>query len=204
MLNKITAVTRNGMVAGALTLSVALGAFAPSASAEPRQSSSVDVNAIITLFIGTSYTNVRSGPGTGNAVVEVYDPGREVRIYERRGDWARISQPNESARWVYYPLLSQNRPQVAQQATYQNNGNSRQHSQQSNAQNQQPSQNNGNGNGNANGQRDQQPQQNQQQSQPQQSQQQQGNSNQGQQPGNQNDRQDDRAQNQQPDQRHRG
>ena len=72
MLNKITAVTRNGMVAGALTLSVALGAFAPSASAEPRQSSSVDVNAIITLFIGTSYTNVRSGPGTGNAVVEVY------------------------------------------------------------------------------------------------------------------------------------
>jgi uncharacterized protein YraI len=42
--------------------------------------------------------NVRSGPGTNNAIVGTLEPGSPVVIYATQGDWRKIS--NTENRWV--------------------------------------------------------------------------------------------------------
>lgn len=67
-------------------------------------------SAVITLYVGETAINVRSGPNTRQAVAEIYQPGRAVNVYERRGDWVRISGPNAKARWIKASLLTAKRP----------------------------------------------------------------------------------------------
>lgn len=96
-------------------------AAAPVALAQPQhQGTETSVEAA--FYIGSNRVNVRVGPGTSHNVAEVYNPGREVHVYERRGDWGRISKPNEPERWVYMSLLTQDspRPNSAAQPTQNN------------------------------------------------------------------------------------
>lgn len=101
--NKGSFAGKVGLIGLLMASSIAIST--PSASA---QSGTTQID--ISVYIGTSATNVRTGPGTKNSVAGVYQPGREVHIYERRGDWARISAKNDAPLWVYSPLLVSEKP----------------------------------------------------------------------------------------------
>ena len=58
-----------------------------------------------TLYIGSAAVNVRSGPGTSNGVASVLRMDEKVTVYDRHGDWSRISPRGQAERWVYTPLL---------------------------------------------------------------------------------------------------
>ena len=56
-------------------------------------------------------SNVRAGPGTSYAKVDLLEIGDEVRVIERIGDWFRLApQPDQAERFVYAPLLSETDP----------------------------------------------------------------------------------------------
>ena len=53
-------------------------------------------------------SNVRAGPGTSYAKVDLLEIGEEVRVIERTGDWFKLApQPDQPERFVYAPLLSE-------------------------------------------------------------------------------------------------
>lgn len=60
-----------------------------------------------TMMRAVKRSNVRMGPGTSYAKVDILEVGERVRVLERTGDWFRLepsaSQPH---RFVYGPLLS--------------------------------------------------------------------------------------------------
>ena len=61
-------------------------------------------------------SNVRAGPGTSYAKIDILDVGEHVRILERTGNWFRLqSISGEPERFVYAPLLTETgRSRVAQ------------------------------------------------------------------------------------------
>ena len=61
-------------------------------------------------------SNVRAGPGTSYATVDILEVGGEVRVTERVGSWFRLqTRPGQPERFVYGPLLTEIRPsKVAQ------------------------------------------------------------------------------------------
>ena len=64
-----------------------------------------------TVIRAAKRSNVRAGPGTSYAKVDLLEVGQAVRVIERIGDWFRLEpQPGQTERYVYAPLLSGTRP----------------------------------------------------------------------------------------------
>ena len=52
--------------------------------------------------------NVRAGPGTSYAKVDILDVGEHVRVLERTGNWFRLQPTSQQPeRFVYAPLLTE-------------------------------------------------------------------------------------------------
>lgn len=60
-----------------------------------------------TMMRALKRSNVRAGPGTGHAKVDLLEVGEWVRVLERTGDWFRLEpSAGQPHRFVYGPLLS--------------------------------------------------------------------------------------------------
>ncbi len=57
--------------------------------------------------VDASRLNVRAGPGTGNAILDVLDRGDEVRVTGRDGDWLAIVLDDGRPAWTYAPLIDE-------------------------------------------------------------------------------------------------
>ena len=56
-------------------------------------------------------SNVRAGPGTNYAKVDLLHVGEKVRVIERTGDWFKLQpKPGQPKRYVYAPLLGETAP----------------------------------------------------------------------------------------------
>ena len=56
-------------------------------------------------------SNVRAGPGTNYAKVDLLHVGEKVRVIERTGDWFKLQpKPGQPKRYVYAPLLGETKP----------------------------------------------------------------------------------------------
>ena len=72
-----------------------------------------DASATGTVMWAIKRTNVRAGPGTSYAKVDLLEVGDRVRVVERTGDWFRLApQPGQAERYVYAPLLSKTNPNM--------------------------------------------------------------------------------------------
>ncbi|KAA9007131.1 SH3 domain-containing protein [Histidinibacterium aquaticum] len=58
-----------------------------------------------TVYVGGSRVNMRSGPGTGYAVLETLPEGTEARLLERQDGWARIEVVGGGTGWMADWLL---------------------------------------------------------------------------------------------------
>ena len=95
--------------AASLVASTAL--FGPTATAQSPQPAP--------RYVKAEAVNVRGGPGVSNSIVTVLNLGTEVSIYVTKGDWARISGPGQQEKWIYAPLLQDNKPQPVKAADKQ-------------------------------------------------------------------------------------
>ena len=65
----------------------------------------------VTVMWAIKRSNVRTGPGTSYAKVDLLEIGDRVRVVERAGDWFRLApQPGQTERYVYAPLLRETKP----------------------------------------------------------------------------------------------
>lgn len=55
-----------------------------------------------------SDVNVRSGPGTGSAVMSVASTGSKVQVLEQQGGWTRVTLPDGGEGWIASKFLAQN------------------------------------------------------------------------------------------------
>ena len=56
----------------------------------------------------TRRSNVREGPGTSYAKVDLLEVGESVHVIDRTGDWLRLKpRPGQPDRFVYGPLLTE-------------------------------------------------------------------------------------------------
>ena len=94
------------ILAASLVASTAL--FGPTATAQSPQPAP--------RYVKAEAANVRGGPGVSTSIVTVLNLGTEVSIYVTKGDWARISGPGQPEKWIYAPLLQDNKPQLARAA----------------------------------------------------------------------------------------
>jgi uncharacterized protein YraI len=100
-----TAVRMAALIATASIFFSPLQAGAQTPASVKPPSSSGDAR-----YIKSSRVNVRSGPGTNHAAIDVATLGNEVHVYFSQGDWSRISPPGQTERWVYTPLLQSDAP----------------------------------------------------------------------------------------------
>ena len=64
-----------------------------------------------TVMWAIKRSNVRAGPGTSYANVDLLEVGQAVRVIERIGDWFKLEpQSAQPERFVYAPLLTETRP----------------------------------------------------------------------------------------------
>ena len=64
-----------------------------------------------TVMWAIKQSNVRAGPGTSYANVDLLEVGQAVRVIERIGDWFKLEpQSAQPERFVYAPLLTETRP----------------------------------------------------------------------------------------------
>ena len=104
-----------GKPVAAVALAISLVFSTPALAQNRNDQTATELN--ITLYIGSSAVNVRTGAGTSNGIARVMKPGEKVVVYQRHGDWGRISARNEAERWVYTPLLKDGPPVT--QASFQ-------------------------------------------------------------------------------------
>lgn len=64
----------------------------------------------ITRFVTATTLNVRREPTGSGAVVDSLSSGSEITVYSLDGEWAQISAPGTSARWVHSDYLTDDRP----------------------------------------------------------------------------------------------
>lgn len=74
--------------------------LAPQVSAEPEPAGPA-----ATVL---SDVNVRSGPGTGSAVMSVASTGSKVQVLEQQGGWTRVTLPDGGEGWIATRFLAQN------------------------------------------------------------------------------------------------
>lgn len=53
----------------------------------------------------SSRANMRSGPGTGNAVVATLERGVVLELLERQDKWVKVQHASGTEGWIYAPLL---------------------------------------------------------------------------------------------------
>ncbi len=53
----------------------------------------------------SSRANMRSGPGTGNAVVATLERGVVLELLERRQDWVKVKHASGTEGWIYASLV---------------------------------------------------------------------------------------------------
>jgi len=53
----------------------------------------------------SSRANMRSGPGTGNAIVATLERGVVLELLERRNKWVRVKHASGTQGWIYAPLV---------------------------------------------------------------------------------------------------
>ena len=85
-------------------------ASAQGAAPGPKSAAAAATNTGRVFYVAAGKLNVRTGPGTGHAVAQTHMKGHQLKVYEERGQWARVSRPGEPALWVYAPLLSRDKP----------------------------------------------------------------------------------------------
>lgn len=76
----------------------------PAANAPPA------LRSPIVRYVSASSLNVRSGPTTDAGVIGSIANGEQVRVFDMDGEWARISAPDDTARWVHGDYLAVQRP----------------------------------------------------------------------------------------------
>lgn len=64
----------------------------------------------ITRFVTATTLNVRREPTGSGAVVDSLLLGSEITVYGLEGEWANISAPGTSPRWVHGDYLAEDRP----------------------------------------------------------------------------------------------
>ncbi len=62
------------------------------------------------FYVVADVLNVRSEPTTSGDIVDRLYRGQTVAVDERRGAWARVSEPGHLARWVHANYLARERP----------------------------------------------------------------------------------------------
>lgn len=87
----------------------------PAVTAQPPSQRSVPnsppaIPSPIIRYVLASSLNVRSAPTTNAGVVGSVANGEQVRIFDMDGEWARISEPGDAAKWVHGSYLATQRP----------------------------------------------------------------------------------------------
>lgn len=58
-----------------------------------------------TVITRTNMVNIRSGPGTQNAIVFKAERGVPFRVLEQKGDWIHIESSNGDKGWIHKKLV---------------------------------------------------------------------------------------------------
>lgn len=85
-----------------------------SQEANTRQGSPVQFKA----FIRGKAVALRNGPGKGFKILDRYDVGREVDVFGKEGEWARIrDRLTQREGWIFSSLLSEKQPDEPKKQT---------------------------------------------------------------------------------------
>ena len=104
----------------AIGLVSSAAAFGPIASAQaPRENPQSAASHHGIRYVKAEAVNVRGGLGVSNPIITVLNLGAEVSMYVTKGDWARISGPGQPEKWIYAPLLQDNKLQPVKAAKKQ-------------------------------------------------------------------------------------
>jgi len=87
-----------------------------------------------------TYLNARNGPGTQYAADQVLQPGTQVSVLRRQGDWMQVRTPNGAQAWVFGRYLGDQAPQTGPQAEASANDRGRDQDQSPQRQDQRPEQ----------------------------------------------------------------
>ena len=63
-----------------------------------------------------TYLNARNGPGTQYAADQVLQPGTQVSVLQRQGDWMQVRTPDGAQAWVFGSYLGDQAPQSGSQS----------------------------------------------------------------------------------------
>jgi SH3 domain protein len=68
------------------------------------------VGAEILYVTGDSRVNLRSGNSTRDTIIEIIDPGQELRVMEHQGNWAKVQMPDGKEGWMVGRFLTDKKP----------------------------------------------------------------------------------------------
>lgn len=63
-----------------------------------------------------TFLNARNGPGTQYAADQVLQPGTQVSVLQRQGDWTQVRTPDGAQAWVFGTYLGDRAPQSGSQS----------------------------------------------------------------------------------------
>ena len=63
-----------------------------------------------------AFLNARNGPGTQYAADQVLQPGTQVSVLQRQGDWMQVRTPDGAQAWVFGSYLGDQSPQSGSQS----------------------------------------------------------------------------------------